>query len=229
MIEYYQKRYKDWDERYKVAIVKASLYSCLFNDFRKFSWFEEQCFLMFVYFKLYETCPFVEGTDGFSILFNLGESHKLVDNIRNPNSDAHFLFNSIYFTEKNNLYNEILLTQTLNILQLAEHKGLWEEIASKSSTASRLKNEYGFDDEVFVIKKLRNSFQHIRYVKEKESLLIYDGKDKDSLEFQFEIFIDELEEIKDCALKVLTEYNKAQISALETSTCTTDESEDEII
>lgn len=218
-IQYFKDEYGNFNDFLTYAIAKCSIDSCVFAQEKLIGWYREQVlyttFLRLVYFNL----PFMGEGDKNTI------DHILLVNMKNcqevAKNDSHDFITTIYFSEKKNLYNQMLLTETLNILQLAEKKGLWNEIAENSLIVKRIAEECELEDkdektkELYVLEKLRNSFQHIRYIKDQESFLIFDGKDKEHLQFQFEIFTDELEEFKNSALQTLTNYNLKEIANLE--------------
>lgn len=205
-IKFHQKNYLDWDDKYISHVTNCCVNNCLFNKMRIHSWFEEQGLLFMSIVKLYENCPFYPDGENNSIAQVIaGTVERFADMHK---YDPYLTFLGILSNQPENLYIEILFTEVLNILQLAEKKGLWEEIGRNSSTANEIAQEYGYESGTFVVEKLRNSLQHIRFVKDKGSVQIFDGRDNDNLEFMFEIFLDELEDIKDTALNALMEYNK---------------------
>lgn len=208
---------------------------CIFNNTRLVRFIQQEFLLANVIDTLYESLPFRTDVKSPTMRETIAKTLKK----ESDNDEWLDHCGCYYFLEQDNLYSKMLSMQVLNILQLAESKGLWAEIGEKSNSAKAIAEEYGFEDatdkskEMFVIEKLRNSFQHVRYIRNKDTLQIYDGRDRDDLRFQFTIYIDELEEIKDTALSVLISHNKNKIDEVENSTHsgdtaeTTDEREDD--
>lgn len=208
-LSFYKKYYVNWDDRYISHVINVCVNNCVFNKKRIHGWLEEQGLLMMSILKLYENSPFYPEKDGISMAQVIGETVESFAKAISYNPQLTFLV--ILSSQPENVYSEMLFTQTLNILQLAEKKGLWEEIGRNSNVANEIAQDYGYQNGVFVIQKLRNSLQHIRFVKDQESVQIFDGEDNDHLEFMFEIYIDELEEVKQTALDSLINYNNRQI------------------
>lgn len=111
------------------------------------------------------------------------------------------------------LYREVLLTQTLNLLEYFEATGndIDQEISSsqKDAKSNNAIGEY-FEEIVqkypdlidknnksSLLKHLRNSIVHMRYIAEQDIIHFYDGQSKDQIKYRFSLTLEEIEEIKD--------------------------------
>ena len=116
------------------------------------------------------------------------------------------------------IYKELLITETLNLLEFLdseqsesqEHwKGLvdtyqiFEDIATKNGFTSKT-------DEEKIVNHIRNSIIHLRYIKGKNAIHIYDGETNKDLQFKFTLTMSELEEIKDCCFEYVEDLLRSK-------------------
>lgn len=114
--------------------------------------------------------------------------------------------------EPNRMYTELLLLELLEILEIMDSKqgkekvywqnfvdtySIFDEISKQPAVASDSRGQ------IAIIHVLRNALVHIRYVVDNERIYFYDGKDK--YDFKFELSLDELETLKECALEFINE------------------------
>ncbi len=107
-----------------------------------------------------------------------------------------------------NVYKEFLITETMSMFEILEQKGKIRELASAEIFHTLAKDlfevEEATDDQAkTVIKHLRNSFMHGRYISSvTDSFYIYDqvSKRNEDVEYKFELYLNELEKIKDACL-----------------------------
>lgn len=119
-----------------------------------------------------------------------------------------------YTHTENYAYKEMLISETLTMLQYAEKNDLLTQIADRLTSEESLNNEQSAtpsaDNQLKTIKHIRNAFVHGYYINDSsKDLKIYDqiSKDNKDVEYKFTVNIEQLENIKDCALNVLTEHD----------------------
>lgn len=116
----------------------------------------------------------------------------------------------------NNVYKELLITETITLLQQIESNNLKSYIVDSDIFKKLLVEIYEkdieditFKEKIKIIDNIRNSFTHGNYINGVEDKIeIYDqiSNSNKTLEHKFSIYTDELEEINEVCINTLTNH-----------------------